>query len=142
MLLVRFLAYHHVSCRFRTFLLDSEFERKEFGFTAQEVRLSIRTVNLSFVRLLPNIRVLISNRNPKDKSGSLAKSQKGADLPSSDEESHGSAPNVTLPGSHLGVSIFDYVERQAGKSPIFYNLLYCPDLQHQVNRFYTRVATC
>jgi myotubularin-related protein 5/13 len=108
---LKFLAYHHVSCRFRTFLLDSEFERKEFGFTAQE-----------------------------DKSGSLAKSQKGADLPSSDEESHGSAPNVTLPGSHLGVSIFDYVERQAGKSPIFYNLLYCPDLQHQVLRPFSHMS--
>lgn len=33
---LRFLAYHSVSCRFRTFLLDCELERVEFGFTAVE----------------------------------------------------------------------------------------------------------
>jgi myotubularin-related protein 5/13 len=31
---VRFLAYHHVSCRFRTFLLDSEAQRHALGFLA------------------------------------------------------------------------------------------------------------
>lgn len=31
-----FLAYHSVSCRFRTFLLDSELERVEFGIAAVE----------------------------------------------------------------------------------------------------------
>ena len=33
---LKFLAYHSVSCRFRTFLLDCEFDRVECGITAAE----------------------------------------------------------------------------------------------------------
>lgn len=33
---LRFVAYHTVSCRFRTFLLDSEAQRAELGITAAD----------------------------------------------------------------------------------------------------------
>merc|ERR1719447_2278532 len=33
---IRFLAYHHVSCRFRTFLLDSELQRVELGLVGEK----------------------------------------------------------------------------------------------------------
>ena len=38
---LKFLAYHHVSCRFRTFLLDSELQRSECGFTQEEKKSSL-----------------------------------------------------------------------------------------------------
>jgi len=108
---LKFLAYHHVSCRFRTFLLDSELDRQELGFTSLE-----------------------------DKSGTLPRFQKGfaGDPHSSDEE--GGGPSVTLPGNHLGVSIFDYIERQSIKTPIFHNFLHCPDLQHEVLRPFSHMS--
>lgn len=53
---LRFLAYHSVSCRFRTFLLDSELERVECGITAVE-----------------------------DKRGSLTSHHKGVDTGSDDD---------------------------------------------------------
>ena len=55
---LRFLAYHSVSCRFRTFLLDCECERVECGITAVE-----------------------------DKRGSLPTHHKGVDTCGSDDES-------------------------------------------------------
>lgn len=54
---LRFLAYHSVSCRFRTFLLDCECERVECGITAAE-----------------------------DKRGSLPTHHKGVDTCGSDDE--------------------------------------------------------
>lgn len=54
---LRFLAYHSVSCRFRTFLLDCECERVECGITAVE-----------------------------DKRGSLTTHHKGVDTAGSDDE--------------------------------------------------------
>jgi myotubularin-related protein 5/13 len=53
---LRFLAYHSVSCRFRTFLLDCELERVECGIAAVE-----------------------------DKRGSLASHHKSVDTGSDDE---------------------------------------------------------
>ena len=38
---LRFLAYHHVSCRFRTFLLDSELQRIELGLAGGDKKNSL-----------------------------------------------------------------------------------------------------
>lgn len=54
---LRFLAYHSVSCRFRTFLLDCELERVEVGIAAVE-----------------------------DKRGSLTSHHKGVDTAGSDDD--------------------------------------------------------
>ena len=65
------IAYHHVSMRFRTFLLDSEHERSECGWMTEE------------------------DAKPR------------------------------------GKSLWDYMDLQKSKSPLYNNFLYSPD-QHKV----------
>nr|CAD7393185.1 unnamed protein product [Timema cristinae] len=103
---LRFLAYHSVSCRFRTFLLDCELERVECGIAAVE-----------------------------DKRGSLASHHKSVDTGSDDE---GVYPGGRLAGTNVGLnlgqSIFDYIEKQNARSPLFCNFMYTPDSEHPVLR--------
>ncbi|XP_063236434.1 myotubularin-related protein 13 [Bacillus rossius redtenbacheri] len=103
---LRFLAYHSVSCRFRTFLLDCELERVECGIAAVE-----------------------------DKRGSLASRHKSMDTGSDDE---GIYPGGRLAGSNsgmnLGQSVFDYIDKQNARSPLFFNFMYTSDLEHPVLR--------
>lgn len=35
--------------------------------------------------------------------------------------------------SPLGQSVFDYIEKQHQRSPMFFNFLYTPDFEHPVN---------
>nr|XP_018897778.1 PREDICTED: myotubularin-related protein 13 isoform X2 [Bemisia tabaci] len=109
---LRFLAYHSVSCRFRTFLLDCELERVECGIAAVE-----------------------------DKRGSLTSHHKGVDTGSDDETIY---PGGRLAGTHvgpnLGQSLFDYIEKQHARSPVFFNFMYQPDLDHPVLRPQSHMA--
>jgi len=108
---LKFLAYHHVSCRFRTFLLDSELQRSECGFTQEE------------------------------KKSSLGNGRTGkhvTDYHSSDEEIGNSSS--TLPGTHLGLCIFDYIDRASFKSPVFHNPLFCSELQQPVLRPFSHMS--
>jgi len=102
---LRFLAYHSVSCRFRTFLFDCELERSDSGIAAME-----------------------------DKRGSLnAKSMFGTGgmaTNGSDDECNVYPLDIRsqrTPLNRIGHSIFDYIERQHNKTPIFYNFLYSGD---------------
>ena len=107
---LRFLAYHHVSCRFRTFLLDTELQRTELGLVS-------------------------SARERKNSVGT----GRHHDTQSSDEEG-GGASSSSHPGSHLGISVFDYIERAGHKSPVFYNSLFCPELQQAVLRPFSHIS--
>lgn len=129
---LRFLAYHSVSCRFRTFLLDCECERVECGITAVE-----------------------------DKRGSLPTHHKGVDTGGSDDEGVYPGGRLagkfscklfitgsclmklylqivlilivgTNQGPNLGQSIFDYIDKQHMRFPIFYNFMYTPDNENSV----------
>lgn len=100
---LKFLAYHSVSARFRTFLADNELERVEYGFMAVD-----------------------------DKRSSLPRHYKGVDV-CSDDESHylclspagaKAMPNVNSQQQYCGLSIWEYVERHNARSPIFYNFKY------------------
>ncbi|XP_058057727.1 myotubularin-related protein 13 [Anopheles bellator] len=113
---LRFLAYHHVSCRFRTFLFDCELERVEFGITAID-----------------------------DKRGSLNSHHKHVveTLTISDDDNHiypGMVVTRAVGGransntQKFGPSLFDYIERQHAKSPMFYNFMFTPDPERTVLR--------
>ncbi|XP_060530285.1 myotubularin-related protein 13 isoform X2 [Cylas formicarius] len=103
---LRFLAYHSVSCRFRTFLFDCEFERVESGVAAVE-----------------------------DKRGSLTSHHKSVDTTSDDENIYpGGRLCGTTSGTNLGQSVFDYIEKQHARNPLFFNFMYTPDIEHPVLR--------
>lgn len=40
----------------------------------------------------------------------------------------------TYQGSNLGQSVFDYVEKQHARNPLFFNFMYTPDFEHPVLR--------
>ncbi|KAG5884190.1 hypothetical protein JTB14_020713 [Gonioctena quinquepunctata] len=103
---LRFLAYHSVSCRFRTFLFDCEQERFESGVAAVE-----------------------------DKRGSLTSHHKSVDTVSDDENIYpGGRIASAYQGSNLGQSVFDYVEKQHARNPMYFNFMYTPDFEHPVLR--------
>ncbi|XP_063895627.1 myotubularin-related protein 5 [Helicoverpa armigera] len=104
---LRFVAYHAVSCRFRTFLLDNEAQRAELGITAADDR-----------RADTNRMVYLYEAGGEAGAGSEEEGAGG---------SAGRAPS-------LGHSLFDYIDRHHQKSPIFYNFLYTPDLDNPVLR--------
>ena len=111
---IRFLAYHHVSCRFRTFLLDSELQRVELGLTGEEKKNSL------------------GGRHKH--AGAHA-----GEVHSSDDEAGGGVSSAA-PGTHLGLSVFDYIDRAASKSPVFHNSLFCPELQQAVLRPFSHIS--
>lgn len=106
---LRFLAYHSVSCRFRTFLFDCECDRVEIGIAAVD-----------------------------DKRGSLNSHHKQIETncTGSDDDSiyPGGCRNSNSNSQKLGHSIFDYIERQHTKCPIFYNFMFTPDPDRLVLR--------
>uniref|UniRef100_A0A6A7FYR4 Myotubularin-related protein 13-like n=6 Tax=Hirondellea gigas TaxID=1518452 RepID=A0A6A7FYR4_9CRUS len=99
---LRFLAYHSVSGRFRTFLSDCELERVELGIMSEE-----------------------------DKRGSLSRHHKGLEATQEDDIYPTGGGRLGSPtsssGNSLGQSVFDYIDKLAARSPVFYNFLYAPD---------------
>ncbi|XP_026318048.1 myotubularin-related protein 13 isoform X2 [Hyposmocoma kahamanoa] len=102
---LRFVAYHTVSCRFRTFLLDSEAQRADLGMTAADDK-----------------RQDTSRMGVETGAGSEEECGGGGY-----GGSGGRAPAC-------GLSLFDYIDRHHQKAPIFYNFLYTPDLDNPVLR--------
>ncbi|XP_049878278.1 myotubularin-related protein 13 [Pectinophora gossypiella] len=92
---LRFIAYHTSSCRFRTFLLDSEAQRAEMGLAAADDR-----------------------RADTNRLGVET----------------GAGCEEEVAGARCGVSVFDYIDKQHQKAPVFYNFLYTPDLDNPVLR--------
>lgn len=112
---IRFLAYHMVSCRFRTFLFDCEVERFDLGIASVEDK-----------RGSISKHVLATTNGSDDESGVYPSS--------SDMRQKSQSVNL----NRIGHSIFDYIERQNCKSPLFYNFMYC--LTDDVLRPYSGLA--
>lgn len=109
---LRFLAYHSVSCRFRTFLFDCELERFDLGIATIE-----------------------------DKRGSLNSRHVVETGTGSDDDIYpGGLRNSSTNAQKIGHSVFDYIERQNAKSPIFFNFMYSPDPDRLVLRPQSSVA--
>ncbi|KAJ0172559.1 hypothetical protein K1T71_011698 [Dendrolimus kikuchii] len=103
---LRFIAYHSVSCRFRTFLLDSEAQRAELGITTADDK-----------------RPDTNRLGVETGAGSEEECGGGCG-------SFGTSPRAPA----MGHSVFEYIDKHHQKSPIFYNFLYTPDLVNPVLR--------
>lgn len=103
---LRFLAYHSVSCRFRTFLFDCELEKFDLGIAKIE-----------------------------DKRGSLnSKHMVETGTGSDDDIFPGGIRSSGVGAAKIGYSVFDYIERQHAKFPLFFNFMYSVDPDHVVLR--------
>lgn len=54
----------------------------------------------------------------------------------SEEDLGGGYSGSHSPRAQLGHSLFEYVDKQHQKSPLFYNFLYTPDLDNPVSGLY------
>ncbi|CAH0718965.1 unnamed protein product, partial [Brenthis ino] len=104
---LRFVAYHCVSCRFRTFLLDSEAQRAELGLAPDDRRADAS-------------RMGVETGGPGGMAG-------GAGCEGED--------------GRTALGLFEYIERLHQRSPLFYNLLYTPDLDNPVLRPVSAVSS-
>lgn len=109
---LRFLAYHSVSCRFRTFLFDCELEKFDLGIAKIE-----------------------------DKRGSLnSKHMVETGTGSDDDIFPGGIRSSGVGAAKIGYSVFDYIERQHAKFPLFFNFMYSVDPDLVVLRPQSSVA--
>lgn len=150
---LKFIAYHHVSCRFRTFLLDCEAERSEFGWLNEEISSSAQSLN-SFGPQTnycsssgassgsnissSNMNLSIIGRHSRQgsevseismsTSNSAVHSESPAKSPmGAPAIGAGSMRAKTLtPINTIGTSFWDYSDRLWNHSPIFFNYYYTP----------------
>uniref|UniRef100_A0A182J5B9 Myotubularin n=1 Tax=Anopheles atroparvus TaxID=41427 RepID=A0A182J5B9_ANOAO len=134
---LRFLAYHHVSSRFRTFLFDCELERVDFGITAiDDKRGSLNSHHKHVVEALTisDDDNLIYPGMAGGPGGGGSGGNGGGGPGPSGASGVGVGGRANSNTQKFGPSLFDYIERQHAKSPMFYNFMYTPDPERAVLR--------
>lgn len=152
---IKFVAYHHTSCRFRTFLLNCEADRCDLGWLNEET--VSPTQSLSSLGPKSNCAyssgVSTSSNNTSNLNLNAIGRQRSQGTGSSPEHNIGrektivksdtlslksgsnshsslaSINNKTLtatPVNTVGTSFWDYADRLWNKSPIFFNYYYTP----------------
>ena len=105
---LRYLAYHHVSCRFNTFVFDNEKMRVQSGCPSG-----------------------VSNASEVVDAKSEASDEDG--LAHHPTATGSGVSTISADEAGVGIDVFDYIELAHAKSPIFFNFNYDP-CQHPVLR--------
>jgi len=104
---LRYLAYHHVSCRFNTFVFDNERLRIQSGY-------NMSADSSSGAAGASGVSDGKTSGDASDDDGSTTISNSTLVSGSSDDSGSG------------GTDVFDYIETAHAKSPIFFNFDYAP----------------
>jgi myotubularin-related protein 5/13 len=144
---LKFIAYHSVSCRFRTFLLDCEAERAECGWLNEEVMsqsLAYQTIHGSSSGVSSgsnnsstNVNIPVTGRHSRQSSevseislnqGGGANQDQSSGKTASNSSSGGCSNKTLTPTQYntIGTSFWTYAERLWNSSPIFFNYYYTP----------------
>lgn len=147
---IKFIAYHYVSCRFRTFLLDCEAERSELGWLNEEIvspaqslsslgprsnhayssGVSSSSNNASNHNLNAIGRQKSQGGNSPEHGDRTMKDESGSSRSTSNSQtslaSNNSKTLIATPVNTTGTSFWDYADRLWTASPIFFNYYYTP----------------
>ena len=114
---LRYLAYHHLSCRFDTFIFDNENQRVQAGCHSMYMG-----SNLGGFGGRSSVYRVDSYSDEESVALGSSNVAYGGRQQTSDKFERGGS-------SGMGINLFDYIDMQSNKSPIFFNFLYSPDLQ-------------
>lgn len=121
---IKFVAYHYVSCRFRTFLHDCELDRCECGWIDEDIK-----CNLTLKKLIITEDEDDENHDDDDDI-SMVKASTNSGLISNVSGKNGSSikeKGINMASyNYIGTSFWDYCVRIWVKSPIFFNFHYVP----------------
>ena len=127
---LRYLAYHHLSCRFDTFIFDNEYQRVQAGcHFMYHGSNPAEYGRMDYPRTVSGSTTYLGDTYSDDESSGLGKHTLGEKF-----ERRSSVGG-------MGINLFNYIDMQNNKSPIFFNFTYSPDQQHtQVLRPHYKVS--
>ena len=139
--LLKFLAYHHVSNRFRTFMMDNEFERKEAGWLLEESQRHRQVFSTPPAINTTTTTQISSHHHYTNGFPSAGFSSGGLSSPSHQHRQHSPESEFKYPlPVTVGISVWDYIRSIHKQSPVFFNFQYAPSENESVLRPYSNVS--